>query len=478
MMQTSYSRLLRSEIERPRQTDEGASGFLASSHDMVAHRPVTQGRVVGLRLGEGEFVSHYDIAYVRDQFPALARVIDGHAAVYLDGPGGTQTPRRVLDAVRGYLADHNANCDGHFATSRETDTIIAEARQAGADLLGCEPVEVSFGANMTTLTYLLAEALGRRMKPGDEVADHKALDHEANRSPWAQLAERGVIVREVPVDPATCVLDWPAFEALVRPGRTKVVALGHASNAVGTINDVAAAARWARAAGAWSVVDAVHSAPHTPLDVRAIGCDFLLCSAYKFFGPHVGLLFARRAATAQVEPLRLSTQTPEPPFIWETGTLNSEGMAGTIAAVDFIADLGDRHMSVVEGDLLGELKGRRRAVVAGMLAAHAYEQPLARWLRDELADIPGVTLYGPPEDTPRTSTVSFTLDRLPAGEAARVLGERGLFVWDGDFYAARLVELLGLAERGGLIRVGLAPYTTQGELERFVEAVDDLSQPL
>ena len=182
----------------------------------------------------------------------------------------------------------------------------------------------------------------------------------------------------------------------MRPGRTRVVALGHASNAVGTINDVAAAARWARAAGAWSVVDAVHSAPHTPLDVRAIGCDFLLCSAYKFFGPHVGLLFARRDATAQVEPLRLSTQTPEPPFIWETGTLNSEGMAGTIAAVDFIADLGERHMSVVEGDLLGDLKGRRRAVVAGMLAAHAYEQPLARWLRDELADIPGVTLYGPP----------------------------------------------------------------------------------
>ena len=422
-------------------------------------------------------MSAYDVAYVRDQFPALERTIDGHAAVYLDGPGGTQTPRRVLDAVRGYLADHNANCGGRFATSRETDAPIAEARQAGADLLGCEPAEVSFGANMTTLTYLLAEALGRRMKPGDEVVI-TALDHEANRSTWAQLAERVVIVREAPVDPATCVLDRPAFEALVRPGRTRVVALGHASNAVGAINDVAAAAGWAQAAGAWSVVDAVHSAPHTPLDVRAIGCDFLLCSAYKFFSPHVGLQFARREATAQVEPLRLSTQTPEPPYIWETGTLNSEGAAGTIAAIDFIADLGEKHMGMVEGSLPGELKGRRRAVVAGMAAAEAYEQPLAKWLRDELAGIPGVTLRGPPDGTPRTSTVSFTLDRLPAGEVARSLGERGFFVWDGDFYAARLVELLGLAERGGLIRVGLAPYTTRGELERFVEAVGDLCQPV
>ena len=419
-------------------------------------------------------MTHYDVAYVRSQFPALKRTIDGRPAAYLDGPGGTQTPRRVLDAVRDYLVDHNANSGGRFATGEETDATIAQAHRAGADFLGCEPAEVSFGANMTTLTYFLAEALGRRLQPGDEVVI-TALDHEANRSPWLQLAERGVVVREVPVDLATCTLDWTAFEALVSRA-TKVVALGYASNAVGTVNDVARAAALARAAGAWSVVDAVHYALHGPIDVRAVGCDFLLCSAYKFFGPHVGLMFARREATAQVEPLRLATQTPEPPYIWETGTLNFEGMAGTTAAIDFIADLGERHVALVEDRLPAGLKGRRRAVVAGMLAGEVYEQPLAKWLREQLAGIPGVTLYGPPEGSPRTSTVSFTLDGFLAGEAARTLGERGLFVWDGDFYAARLVELLGLAKRGGLIRVGLAPYTTQGELERLVTAVGDLSR--
>ena len=420
-------------------------------------------------------MTNYDVAYVRSQFPALKRTIDGRPAAYLDGPGGTQTPQRVLDAVREYLVDHNANSGGRFATSEETDATIAEAHRAGADFLGCDPAEVSFGANMTTLTYFLAEALGRRLQPGDEVVI-TALDHEANRSPWLQLAERGVVVREVPVDLATCTLDWTAFEAIVQPALTKVVALGYASNAVGTVNDVVRAAALARAAGAWSVVDAVHYALHGPIDVRAVDCDFLLCSAYKFFGPHVGLMYARREATAQVEPLRLATQTPEPPYIWETGTLNFEGIAGTIAAIDFIADLGNRHVAMVEDRLPAGLKGRRRAVVAGMLAGEVYEQPLATWLREQLAGIPGVTLYGPPEGSPRTSTVSFTLDGFLAGEAARALGARGLFVWDGDFYAARLVELLGLAKRGGLIRVGLAPYTTQGELERLVTAVGDLSR--
>jgi cysteine desulfurase family protein (TIGR01976 family) len=420
-------------------------------------------------------VTQYDVAYVRSQFPALKRTIDGRPAAYLDGPGGTQTPQRVLDAVSAYLVDHNANYGGRFATSEETDATIAEAHNAGADFLGCDPAEVSFGANMTTLTYFLAEALGRRLQPGDEIVI-TALDHEANRSPWMQLAERGVVIREAPVDLATCTLDWEAFEALVQPGRTKVVALGYASNAVGTVNDVARATALARAAGAWSVVDAVHYALHGPIDVRAVGCDFLLCSAYKFFGPHVGLMYARREATAQVEPLHLATQHSEPPYVWETGTLNFEGLAGTTAAIVFIADLGARHVALVEGRLPAGLTGRRRAVVAGMLAGEVYEQPLATWLRRQLAGIPGVTIYGPPEGSPRTSTVSFTLDGFLAGEAARTLGERGLFVWDGDFYAARLVELLGLADRGGLIRVGLAPYTTQGELERLVTAVGDLSR--
>jgi len=420
-------------------------------------------------------MTQFDVAYVRTQFPALKRVVDGHPAAYLDGPGGTQTPQRVIDAVREYLTDHNANGGGRFVTSAETDAIQDAARVAGGDFLGCEPVEVSFGANMTTLTFFLAEALGRRLKPGDEVVI-TALDHEANRGPWRQLEERGLVVREAPVDLETCTLDWPAFEALIRPGRTKIVALGYASNAVGTVNDVARAAVLARDAGAWSVVDAVHYALHGSIDVRATGCDFLLCSAYKFFGPHVGMMYARPEASAQVEPLRLATQHAEPPYVWETGTPNFEGLAGTFAAIDFIADIGQRHLAMVEDRLPAGLQGRRRAVVAGMLACEAYEQPLATFLREQLAAIPGVTLYGPPESSPRTSTVSFTIDGFLAGEAARALGDRGLFVWDGDFYAARLVELLGLAGRGGLIRAGLAPYTTLGELERLVAAVSALAR--
>jgi len=225
-----------------------------------------------------------------------------------------------------------------------------------------------------------------------------------------------------------------------------------------------------------SVIDAVHYALHGPIDVKAIGCDFLFCSAHKFFGPHVGLMYSRREATRLLDPVRLCTQEPDPPFVWQTGPLNHEGMAGTTAAVDFIADLGARHLGMVEDRLPAGLKGRRRAVVAGMLAGEAYEQPLAKGLREQLERIPGVTLYGPPEGSPRTSTVSFTLDGFQAGQVCRALGARGLFTWDGDFYAQRLVELLGLQSRGGLVRVGLAPYTTESELERLVSAVGDLSR--
>lgn len=421
-------------------------------------------------------MQRFDVAYVRSQFPALARTIDGRPVAYLDGPGGTQTPQRVLDAVRDYLVNHNSNTHGFFATTEETDAVIDGARRAGADFLGCDPDEVSYGANMTTLNFLLAEGIAGGLGAGDEVVITQ-LDHEANRGPWLRLAARGVTVREVPIDTATCTLDWDAFERLVVPGRTKIVAVGYASNAVGTVNDVARAAALARSAGALSVVDAVHYALHGPIDVRAAGCDFLLCSAYKFFGPHVGLMYARRETTGALDPVRLSTQESEPPCVWETGTLNHEGMAGATAAIDFIADLGERHAELVAGDArIAGLSGRRRAVVAGMLAGEAYEQPLATWLRGQLAGIPGVTLYGPPEGSPRTSTVSFTLDGFRPEEACRALGERGLFVWDGHFYAFRLVEVLDLLERGGLIRVGLAPYTTRGELERLVEAVTDLAR--
>jgi len=420
-------------------------------------------------------MSPFDVAYVRSQFPALKRTVDGQPAAYLDGPGGTQTPQRVVDAVADYLVHHNSNVHGVFVTSEETDAVVQAAHEAGADLLGCHWEELSYGANMTTLAFLLSDAVARDIRPGDEVLVTQ-LDHEANRGPWLRLAERGAVIREIPVDLETCTLDWDAFERLVEPGKTRLIAVGYASNAVGTVNDVARAAQLAREAGALSVVDAVHYALHGPIDVKAVACDFLLCSAYKFFGPHVGLMYARRETTALLEPVHLSTQESGPPYAWETGTLNHEGMAGVTAAIDFIADLGERHVKMVEDRLPAGLQGRRRAVVAGMLAGEAYEQPLATRLREQLAGIRGVTLYGPPEGSPRTSTVSFTLDGFQAGEVCRALGARGLFTWDGDFYAHRLVELLGLLPRGGLVRVGLAPYTTEGELERLVAAVAGLSR--
>lgn len=409
----------------------------------------------------------YDIEYVRSQFPAIARTVNGHPVAYLDGPGGTQVPQRVVDAAASYLVNHNCNVHGCFATSEETDAIIEGARAAIADLLGADSDEVSFGANMTTLTTFMAQSLVRGWEPGDQVVV-TALDHEADRGPWLHLRERGIVVREVPVDVETCTLNWEAFEGLVNE-RTRLVAIGYASNAVGTVNDVARAARLAHSAGALCWVDAVHYALHGPVDVREIDCDFLVCSPYKFFGPHIGALYVRREAGASIDPLKLSTQEEEAPYRYETGTLCHEGIAGAGEAVGFIADLGRHH---AEG---GEARDRRAAVLAGMRLMEAYEQPLARRLIDGLSAVPGLRIYGPPAGHPRTSTVSFVLEGWEAAEIARRLGREGLFVWDGDFYAARFVELAGLAGRGGLLRIGLAPYNTADEVERAIGAVAALA---
>ena len=288
-----------------------------------------------------------------------------------------------------------------------------------------------------------------------------------------------MVVREVPVDPATCTLAWDVFERLLNK-RTRVVAAVWASNAVGTINDVGRVVEMARSAGALTVIDAVHYALHGVIDVAALDCDFLLCSAYKFFAPHVGVLYARRETAEVVRALRLSTQLRETPFKFETGTLDHEGIAGAAAAVEFIADMGRHHLRRVVADpllagRLDGLEGRRRQIVAGMVAAEAYEQPLARHLIDGLREIPGVTVYGPPDGHPRTSTVAFTVGDLRPEEVCRGLGREGLFLWDGHFYAVRLVERLGLLERGGLVRAGLAPYTTADEVERLLEGVRRLA---
>jgi cysteine desulfurase family protein (TIGR01976 family) len=426
---------------------------------------------------------HFDIGHVRRQFPALALEVGGYPAAFLDSPGGTQTPQRVMLAMVDYLVHSNANTHGFFETSVTSDHLLADARDALADFLGCDWDEVSFGHNMTTTTFLLAHSLARDWAEGDEVVITE-LDHEANRGPWLSLRERGIVVREVPVDPATCTLDWEAFEELVNE-RTKLVAIGYASNAVGTVNDVKRAVALAGAVGALTVVDAVHYALHGVIDCHDLGCDFLLCSAYKFFAPHVGVLFARRDAAARVPALKLRTVSSEPPFRFETGTLNHEGIAGAAEAVEFIAEMGAHHEEFVAGleatdasvaARMAGLEDRRRDVVAGMLAAEAYAQPLAQYLREELRAIGGVTVYGPPDGHPRTATVSFTINGVTAEQACRRLGERGLFLWDGDFYALRLVEVLGLVESGGLIRAGVAPYNTRGEIERVLETVGELAR--
>jgi cysteine desulfurase family protein (TIGR01976 family) len=424
--------------------------------------------------------STFDIDWVRAQFPALEMRIGDLPAAFLDSPGGTQTPKVVLDAVVDCLVRTNSNTHGFFATSIDVDHMLADARDALADFLGCAWDEISFGHNMTTTTFLLAQSLARDWRAGDEVVITE-LDHEANRGPWLALRERGIVVREVPVDPATCTLDWEAFESLVGE-RTRLIAMGYASNAVGTINDVARGVALAKSVGALSLVDAVHYALHGVVDCRKLGCDFLLCSAYKFFAPHVGVLFARRETAARVPALKLRTVSGEPPFRFETGTLNHEGIAGATAAVDFIAAVGMRHLERLVGDNMTAARlmsadGRRRLVLAGMLAAEAYEQPLAQRLRDGLRAIGGVTVYGPPDDHPRTSTVSFTIDGMTAEHVCRRLGEQGLFLWDGHFYAIRLVEVLGLDDpaRGGLVRAGIAPYNTAGEIDRLLEAVAELA---
>ncbi len=406
-------------------------------------------------------------AQVRAAFPALARRHRGAPVAYFDGPGGTQVPQAVVDAVADYLLHHNANTLWHYPTSHETDAIIAEARSAVADLVGGRQDEVAFGANMTTLTFHLARALGRRWGAGDEVVVTD-LDHHANVAPWQALAaERGVVVRTVPFHRDTGELDWDAFESTLSP-RTRLVAVGAASNALGTVNDVARASSLARAVGALLFVDAVHYAPHMLPDVAALGADFLACSAYKFYGPHIGVLWGRRELLAGLDVPRLEPAPDSVPDRIETGTLSHEGIAGTLAVVEFLASLGGRGREPA-----GEGGSRRERLAAayGLLQAHG--ERLVKRLWDGLSGVPGVTLYGPPPGRPRTPTVAFTVGGRPSHDVAKALADRAIFVSSGDFYAATVVERLGYA-RDGLVRAGCACYTTDEEVDRLAAGVAEL----
>jgi len=398
-------------------------------------------------------------AHIRAQFPALERRHRGTSVAYFDGPGGTQVPRAVVESMKDYLYHHNANTHWRYPTSEETDALIANARIVLAEFLGASPTEIAFGANMTTLTFHLARALGREWGPGDTVIITE-LDHHANVAPWRALErERGISVRSVPLIPETGQLDWAKLEELLSSG-PRLLAIGAASNALGTISDVARAARLARAAGALTFVDAVHFAPHEPVDVKAIGCDFLACSAYKFYGPHIGIMFARESVLRRLDVPKLAPAPESAPERLETGTLNHEGIIGAAAAVEFLT-------SLASGDT-------RRARLARVFAElHTRGQALVRRLWNGLSGLSGVTLYGPPPTSARTPTVAFTLDGLPADQVAERLAERAVFVSSGDFYATTVVERLGVSE--GLVRAGCACYTTEEEVNRLIEGVGALS---
>jgi cysteine desulfurase family protein (TIGR01976 family) len=400
-------------------------------------------------------------AVIRAYFPALNRVHNQHPVAYFDGPGGTQVPRTVVEAMSEYLYHHNANTHWAYPTSEETDAAIENARKALGELVNASPREIAFGANMTTLTLHLSRALGAQFVSGNEIVVTE-LDHHANIDPWRRLGiERGLEVRLVKLDPATGQLDWHSFESAVTK-RTRLVAIGAASNALGTVSNIKRATQMARAVGALVFVDAVHSGPHSLVDVRALDCDFLAMSAYKFYGPHIGVLFGKLELLESIDFPRLIPAPDDAPENVETGTQNQEGMVGAAAAVDFLASLADG-------------KSRRSRLSAVYEELHQRSSELTRRLWEGLASIRGIKLYGPPPDLPRTPTIAFTLEGVSSTDVARKLASRGLFLSHGDFYAATVTERLGLGPEG-LVRAGCACYTTHEEIDRLIEGVRDIQK--
>ena len=431
-----------------------------------------------------------DISSVRAQFPALAQTVNGHPAAFLDGPGGTQVPQRVIDAISGYLRRDNANTGGAYATSRRTDTMLAEARAAMADFLHCAADEVVFGPNMTTLTYAISRAIGRDLGPGDEILVTR-LDHDANVAPWLALAEdckkngKDVTVRWAEFHEEDCTLDLDDLASKIN-GHTKLVAVGYASNAVGTINPVKEIVRLAHAAGALAFIDAVHYAPHGLIDVAALDCDFLVCSTYKFFGPHMGVLFGKGEHLARLRPYKVRPLTDAVPNRWEWGTLNHECIAGITACVEYLADLGrrtgtcgeSRSRPSVERSSIAGSATRREAIVGAFSAIHHYEHGLMERLIAGLKEIPGLKIYGitdPARFAERCPTLAVRIDGHTPLELATKLGDRGFFTWDGNYYAINLTEYLDVEKDGGFLRIGLAHYNTAEEVDRLLAAIQEIA---
>jgi cysteine desulfurase family protein (TIGR01976 family) len=404
----------------------------------------------------------FDVEAIRIRFPALSLTHDGRPMVFFDGPGGTQVPESVIDAVSRYYREANANHGGAFVTSERSDAIVADAHAALADLLGVDADEITLGPNMTTLTFHVSRSIAATLRPGDEIVI-TGLDHQANIDPWIAAArDSEAIVRTWEPDLADCTLRLDALDEVLND-RTRLVAVGWASNAVGTINPIPEIAARAHRVGAWLYVDAVHAAPHLPLDARAVEADFLACSVYKFFGPHLGALYGRRELMDGLPAYKVRPAGHR----FETGTGNHEGDAGAVAAVDYLAGVGDAY-----GEVSGDAS-RRERVLAGMRAIRAYELDLYRYLATQLRALDGVEILGLTADGDmerRTPTAAITIRGVAPRAAAEQLGRRGIAVWDGDFYATGLMERLGLAP-DGVVRIGLTHYNTRAEVDRLIAEI-------
>ncbi len=405
----------------------------------------------------------YDIKYLymnkglREKFPALRRKINGQACTFLDGPAGTQVPDHVIKGITHYYENSNANTHGAFATTIETDQLMTNCREMIADFLGADGGHtISFGQNMTTLNYSLARALGRYFQKGDEILITQ-LDHEANRGPWLSLREEGIIVREVGLLPSG-VLDYEDFEQKINE-RTRLVCMGWSSNLLGTVNDVKKVRQWAYQYGAWLLIDAVHYAPHYRINTTELGCDFLLCSAYKFYGPHVGLLYSKTGLLDRLPTDRLRTADQHAPYSIETGTLNHAAIAGVKSAIEFMASIGSGDRLSVQLD-------------SAMSIIERHESRLARFLYEELSRMEGICVVGQSFDmAQRAPTVSFVHDQFTALEVCQQLAKDNIFAWDGHFYALRAVEVLGLLEKGGVTRMGISVYTNEEDIDRTIGAL-------
>lgn len=414
--------------------------------------------------------SEFDIAWVRRQFPSLEMVHDGNPMVFFDGPGGTQMCSRSIREMIDYMQSRCANSGGAFETSRRTDETVRLARAAMADLLNApEPETIVFGANMTTLTFHLARSIGETLTPGDEIVVTN-LDHDANVTPWVDLERCGAVIRVADIDPSDATLTVAAVESLLTE-RTRLVAVTHASNAVGTAPDVAAIVRSAHAVGALVFVDAVQYVPHGPVDVQALNCDFLACSAYKFFGPHVGVLYGKREHMERLTPHKVRPAKDVLPYRWETGTPNYEGLAGVLGAVDHISLVGERCGEQFAAEFASKGYSERKLTLkSAMRAIKEYERTLALHLLDGLESLPGISIYGLTDRSrieERGATVAFNLKGIAPRAVTEYLGSLGVCCWSGNYYALRLMERLGL-EPNGAVRIGPVHYNTVAEVDRLI----------